>query len=130
MKGFFLLLLSCSLFASTLHLATSTNPSRLNPILATDSSSSEIASFLFNGLVKFDKDSKEIVGDLADKFYFVDDKTLIFELRKNVKWHDGKGLSAKDVLFTYETLISDKISSPYSAGFRFVQSVKVLNFRT
>jgi len=127
MKGFFLLLLSCSLFASTLHLATSTNPSRLNPILATDSSSSEIASFLFNGLVKFDKDSKEIVGDLADKFYFVDDKTLIFELRKNVKWHDGKGLSAKDVLFTYETLISDKISSPYSAGFRFVQSVKVVD---
>ncbi|MBT5934599.1 ABC transporter substrate-binding protein, partial [Sulfurimonas sp.] len=34
---------------------------------------------------------------------------------------------AKDVLFTYETLISDKISSPYSAGFRFVQSVKVVD---
>ena len=120
-------ILSCSLYASTLHLATSTNPSRLNPILATDSSSSEIANFIFNGLVKYDKDSKEIIGDLAKKFYFKDDTTLIFELRKGVKWHDGERFTAEDVLFTYQTLISDKISSPYSAGFRFVKSVTVLN---
>ena len=113
--------------ASTLHLATSTNPARLNPILATDSSSSEIAGFLFNGLVKYDKDSKEIIGDLAEKFYFTDSKTLVFELKHHVKWHDGEEFSAKDVLFTYETLISDKISSPYSAGFRFVESVKILD---
>jgi len=126
MRYIFLLLLSWSLCASTLHLATSTNPARLNPILATDSSSSEIAGFLFNGLVKYDKDSKEIIGDLAEKFYFVDNKTLIFELKKGVKWHDGAEFSAKDVLFTYETLISDKIASPYSAGFRFVENVEVL----
>jgi len=113
--------------ATTLHLATSSNPSRLNPILATDSSSAEITGFLFNGLVKYDKDSKEIIGDLAKKFYFKDNKTLIFELRKNVLWHDGKKFTAKDVLFTYKTLISDKIVSPYSSDFRFVKSVKILN---
>ena len=126
-KTFLLLFLSSWLFASTLHLATSTNPSRLNPILATDSSSAEIAGYIFNGLVKYDKDANKIISDLAEKFYFVDDKTLIFELRKNVKWHDGAAFSAKDVLFTYQTLISDKISSPYSSGFRFVKSVKILN---
>ena len=122
-----LLLLWVNIYASTLHLATSTNPARLNPILATDSSSSEIASFLFNGLVKYDKDSSTIIGDLAKKFYYKNDTTLIFELRKNVKWHDGEMFSAKDVLFTYDTLVSDKISSPYSANFRFVKSVKILD---
>jgi len=127
MRYFFLLLLASYISASTLHLSTSTNPARLNPILATDSSSSEIAGFLFNGLVKYDKDSKEIIGDLAEKFYFVDNKTLIFELKKSVLWHDGETFSAKDVLFTYETLISDNIASPYSAGFRFVESVKILD---
>ncbi len=127
MKFLFFFLVTLSLGSSTLHLATSTNPARLNPILATDSASSEIAGFLFNGLVKFDKDSKKIIGDLAKKFYFVDDKTLVFELRENVKWHDGANFSAEDVLFTYQTLISDKISSPYSAGFRFVKSVKILD---
>jgi peptide/nickel transport system substrate-binding protein len=128
MKLLFLLsLFTISLLASTLHLATSSNPARLNPLLATDSSSSEITGFIFNGLVKYDKDSKEIIGDLAKKFYFKDDKTLVFELRKNVKWQDGKPFSAADVLFTYKTLISDKIASPYSSGFRFVKDVKILD---
>jgi peptide/nickel transport system substrate-binding protein len=118
---------SLGLFASTLHLSTSANPSRLNPILATDSSSSEISSFIFNGLVKYDKDSSTIIGDLAKSFYYEDNKTLIFELHHNVKWHDGKMFSAKDVLFTYKTLISPKISSPYSANFRFVKKVEIIN---
>ncbi|WP_457747248.1 peptide-binding protein [Sulfurimonas sp.] len=120
-------LCTAQLLSSTLQLATSANPSRLNPILATDSSSSEITGFLFNGLVKYDKDAKEVVGDLAQSFYFKDDTTLIFKLRKDVKWHDGEPFSAKDVLFTYKTLISDKIASPYSAGFRFVKDVKAVD---
>ncbi|MDQ7044665.1 MAG: peptide-binding protein [Sulfurimonas sp.] len=127
MKFFFFCLFSLNLFASTLHLATSANPSRLNPLLATDSSSSEIAGFIFNGLVKYDKDSSTIIGDLASKFYYESDTSLVFELKKNVKWHDGASFSAKDVLFTYQTLISPNISSPYSANFRFVKEVQIID---
>ncbi len=127
MKFLIIFFFTFNLLASTLHLATSANPSRLNPLLATDSSSGEIAGFIFNGLVKYDKDNKNIIGDLAKNYYFKDDKTLLFELRQGVKWHDGEEFTAKDVLFTYQTLISDKISSPYSAGFRFVSDVKIVD---
>ena len=127
MQYLLLILLSINLFSSTLNLAISANPARLNPILATDSSSSEITGFLFNGLVKYDKDLSTIIGDLAEEFYFEDDKTLIFKLRKNVKWHDEKKFSAKDVVFTYNILISPKISSPYSASFRFVEGVEAVD---
>jgi peptide/nickel transport system substrate-binding protein len=124
MRLFFLLIYFVfSLGASTLQLATSSNPARLNPLLATDSSSSEITGFLFNGLVKFDKDNKKIVGDLAESFYFEDPKTLVFKLKKGVFWHDGKPFGAKDVLFTYKVLTSDKVVSPYASSFRFVDSV-------
>ncbi|MBD3824329.1 MAG: peptide ABC transporter substrate-binding protein [Epsilonproteobacteria bacterium] len=124
-----LLFLLCALWlpASTLHLVTSSNPARLNPLLATDSSSSEIAGFLFNGLVKFDKDSATIIGDLATKFYFEDDQTLLFELNSHAKWHDGVALTADDVLFTYELLRSQKVVSPYASNFRFVKEVEVLD---
>jgi len=125
-----LLFFGWSLFGSTLHLATSTNPSRLNPILATDSSSSEIASFIFNGLVKYDKESSTIISDLAKDFFYENNTTLVFKLREDVLWHDGEHFSAKDVLFTYETLISPKIVSPYSASFRFVESVEVVDTYT
>lgn len=127
MRLLIIFILSFELFASTLHLATSANPSRLNPILATDSSSSEIASFLFNGLVKYDKNNSTIIGDLSTSFYYEDDKTLIFVLNQDVLWHDGVPFSSKDVVFTYKTLISSKISSPYSAGFRFVENVVAID---
>ena len=127
MKIFFFLVLGLLLSASTLRLTTSTNPARLNPLLATDSSSSEIAGFLFNGLVKYDKDSSTIIGDLAESFYFKNDTTLIFKLKKNVQWHDGIEFTAKDVLFTYKTLMSDTVASPYSANFRFVKNVIVVD---
>ncbi|MDD5258463.1 MAG: hypothetical protein PHD29_00640 [bacterium] len=40
-------------------------PSILNPILASDSSSFDIIDLVYNGLVKYDKDIK-LVGDLAE----------------------------------------------------------------
>jgi peptide/nickel transport system substrate-binding protein len=131
MKFLKTLLFTCiffiSLNATTLHLATSSNPSRINPILATDSASSEIADFIFSALVKYDKDAKEIIGDLAASYTFENNTTLIFNLRKNVTWHDGAPFTAKDVLFTYNLINSPQVVSPYTSTFREVQSVEVLN---
>jgi len=127
MRFLLVFLIYFNLCASTLHLATSANPSRLNPLLATDSSSAEIAGFLFNGLVKYDKDSSSVIGDLATEFKYENATTLLFTLRENVLWHDGEKFTSKDVVFTYETLISPKIASPYSSNFRFVQSVEAVD---
>ena len=121
----FFLLLNFLNASNTLHLSISASPGRINPLLATDTASTEVANFLFNGLVKFDKDAN-IVGDLAKDFYFKDDLTLIFELKKELKWHDGTPISAKDVVFTYELMISDKITTPYKDDFKEVQSVEAL----
>ncbi|NOQ30350.1 MAG: peptide ABC transporter substrate-binding protein [Helicobacteraceae bacterium] len=119
--------LTFMLYSSTLNLTISSNPSRLNPLLATDSASSEITNFLFNALVKYDKHGKEIIGDLAESYYFENNVTLIFTLKKNVKWHDGVPFSAKDVKFTYELITSPKVVTPYSSSFRMVKDVEVLD---
>ena len=113
-------------YASTLHLAISAAPSRVNPLLATDSASAEIASWVFNGLFKYDKDGK-IVGDLAKSWRFLDDTTLHVTLKDNVYWHDGKKFSAQDVLFTYQLATSKKIFTPYANEFRYVKSVQAID---
>ncbi|SMC08443.1 peptide-binding protein [Nitratiruptor tergarcus] len=125
-KAVFLLFFSFSLLASTLHLSIGASPSRINPLLATDSASAEIAGWIFNGLFKYDKDGK-IVGDLAQEWRFLDKKTLWIALRKGVKWHDGKPFSAQDVLFTYKLAISPKIFTPYASEFRYVKDVEVID---
>ena len=127
MKQLLFLLFPLFLAASTLHLSTSSNPSRINPVLATDSASSEIANYIFNGLVKYNKDGKQIVGDLAKNFYFENNVTLVFELREGVKWQDGAAFSAKDVLFTYELINSPQVVSPYTSSFRMVKSVEIVD---
>jgi len=130
MRIFFLLIVPLLLSASTLHLATSTNPSRLNPIIATDSASGEITGFLFSGLVKYDKDGKEIIGDLAESYRFEDNRTLIFNLRRGVKWHDGEPFGARDVVFTYDIINDPSVVSPYTSTFRMVESVTALDGHT
>ncbi len=114
------------LYGSTLNLSISSNPSRINPILATDSASSEIANWLFNGLFKYDKNGK-IVPDLAQSYSFENDTTLIIKVKQNVLWHDEKRFSANDVLFTYQTIISPKIYTPYADPFKKVKSVALID---
>jgi len=121
-----LLFLLCSVFASTLHLSISANPSRINPILSTDSSSSEITQWIFNSLITYDKNAK-IKMMLAKSYEFKNKTTLIFHLRHGVKWSDGKPFSAKDVLFTYKTIISPKIFTPYASSFKHIKSVSALD---
>ena len=113
--------------AATLHLATSSNPSRINPIIATDSASGEIAGFVFNGLVKYDKDGREIIGDLAESYEFENNTTLLFHLRHGVKWHDGAPFGAKDVVFTYDIINDPSVVSPYTSTFRMVKSVTAVD---
>jgi peptide/nickel transport system substrate-binding protein len=48
-------------------------------------------------------------------------------LKKNVLWHDGAPFSADDVLFTYETITSPKIFTPYATNFKKVKRVEVLD---
>lgn len=102
------------------------NPSRINPILATDSASSEISSWIFNGLFKYDKNGK-IKPDLASSYEFKDKTHLIIKLNKKVQWHDGEPFSAKDVVFTYNTIISPKVFTSIISNFQKVQSVKALD---
>lgn len=127
MKLLLLLLQSVWLIASTLHLSASSNPSRLNPLIATDSASSSIAGFLFNSLVKYDESGQKIIGDLAESYRFVTPTLIEFKLRRNVKWHDGKPFSAHDVLFTYNLIKSPTTITPYASDFRVIKSVNVVD---
>src|SRR4030095_5158725 len=62
----------------------------------------------FSNLVFFDPAKKTesmdtVVGELAEKWAWQDNyKNLVFFLRKDVKWHDGKPFTSKDVKYTFD----------------------------
>ena len=65
---------------------------------------------VFNNLVIYDQQVPQnsmdsIVPELATSWAWSDDrKTLTFQLRDGVKWHDGKPFSSKDVKCTWDML--------------------------
>lgn len=99
----------------------------LIPILASDSPSSYIVSLVFNGLLKYNR-KVELVGDLARSWDIEDGGlTIVFYLRENVKWHDGRPFTAEDVKFTYESLIDPDVPTPYSGDFKMVKTVEIID---
>lgn len=98
--------------------------SNLIPLLASDTPSFEIAGYVYNGLVKYDKDLN-LVGDLAESWDISKDGlTITFHLRKGVKWHDGVEFTSADVLYTYRVTIDPKTPTAYSEDFKQVKSAE------
>jgi peptide/nickel transport system substrate-binding protein len=64
----------------------------------------------YNNLVLYDPLKKQesldtIIPELAEKWSWQDGgKSLVFALRKDVKWHDGQPFSSKDVKHTFDTI--------------------------
>jgi len=101
--------------------------SNLIPILSSDSASHDIASLIYNGLVKYDK-NLNMVGDLAESWQVSPNGLVItFKLRKGVTWHDGKPFTARDCLFTYQVIVDPKTPTPYSEDFRQIKKVMVID---
>ncbi|MDD5348152.1 MAG: peptide-binding protein, partial [Candidatus Omnitrophica bacterium] len=118
---------SCEDYGDAIVGASIADARNLLPMLASDSASSEISGSIFNGLVKYDKDIN-LVGDLAEKWEVSEDGlVIVFHLRKNVRWQDGKPFTAADVEFTYQKMIDPVVRTPYGGDFERVKSLEVLD---
>lgn len=72
---------------------------------------------LYDGLVKLDRDL-DIVPALAEYWEIsADGRVHTFHLRRGVRFHHGRELSAEDVKFSLERLLSRDSSSPYTPFF-------------
>lgn len=132
---FFLFLSSCSNSQISFNkntgdvFVTSLNgdASYLNPLLASDTSSSEINAFIFNGLLKYDKDLN-LICDLAESFKVSDNGlTIFFKIRPNIKWHDGQSFTSKDVEFTYKKLTDQNTKTPFSSDYLIIKEFKLID---
>jgi peptide/nickel transport system substrate-binding protein len=101
----------------------------LNPVLAQDSASSDINSFVFNGLIKYDRNLQNFVGELAHSWKVKDgqEPVITFFLRKGVLWHDGKEFTADDIKFTYEKIMDEKTNTVRRSDFELVKKAEVLD---
>ena len=91
------------------------NPSTLDPAIAVEANSAQYIFQIFSGLLRLDAGLKP-VGDIAfDWQTSPDGLTYTFNLREDVKFHDGRGLKAEDVKYSWERTASPATGSQTAA---------------
>ena len=99
--------------------------STLIPMIAGDSASHEVASWLYQPLLKYDK-NLDIVGQLATSWdVSKDGLSIIFHLKKDVLWSDGTPFTSADCAFTLSLIQDEHTQSAYKSDY-----AKVTSFET
>lgn len=96
-----------------------------NPLYATGPVDLSVSKLLFAGLLTYDQQNN-LVGDLA-KDWTVDARgtTYTVHLKPSLTWHDGKPLTAADVVFTYDVIQTPDAQSPLNPSWRGIQVKQV-----
>ena len=88
-----------------------------------------IMNSVFNGLVKYEPGTFNVVGDLAKEWKISDDdKEITFKLKEGVEFHKGYGeFTAEDVKFSFERIIAEDANSPEAQSFSNLKKVEVID---
>lgn len=91
-----------------------TEPPSLDWSVATDHVSFNVIANLMVGLTEFDKNLKP-APVIAKSWEFREGgKTIIFTLRNDVEWTDGKKVRAQDFEYSWKRLLNPKTASQYA----------------
>jgi len=102
-------------------------PRFINPILQSNDTDRDLVELLFSGLMKYEKNG-EIAPDLIQD-YEVHKNGTMYEvtLKQDIFWHDGKEITADDVIFTIKTMQDPSFKSPEIANWLGIQVKKLSN---
>lgn len=113
----------------TLMEGTLNTPAHINPLLATSEIGTEadrdLSSLIYSGLLR-SNGNNGFIPDLAQS-YQVSKGGLVytFNLKSNLVWHDGKKITADDIVFTIKTAQDGRMKSPKRASWDGVLVEKI-----
>ncbi len=89
-------------------------PANLNPITATDVYENIINAGVYEALIERDNETLGFRPLLASSWEVSKDGlSYTFNLRKDVKWHDGVAFTADDVVFSYNSIKNPKVAAAH-----------------
>lgn len=97
----------------------------MNPILVRTPAEQSASRLIFSGLLSYDE-TGHLRGELA-KSWRVENSGLryVVDLQPGVTWHDGKPLTADDVVFTVGLIKNQLVRSPLQPSWSQIKVVKL-----
>lgn len=102
------------------------SPNSLDPRVGTDAQSERIDPLLFDGLVRRDAQFR-FQPALAASWELPDPLTLVFHLRHNVRFCDGRALTSADVVWTLKSMRDGTVLTPKAASYNSVATVEAVD---
>ncbi|MDO8431242.1 MAG: ABC transporter substrate-binding protein [Candidatus Binatus sp.] len=102
------------------------SPISTDPRFATDILSSRINELIFDSLLRIDRNG-QFVGRLAESFERPDATTIVFHLRRGVRFGDGRPLTARDVKYTFDSILAPETMTPKRAGLSQLKAVTAVD---
>ncbi len=84
-----------------LRVAIHSSPQSWDPHLQNEILTSAVLANVYDALTEFDRESR-IGPALASEWRNPDERTWVFRLRPGIRFHDGRALSAEDVVFSLD----------------------------
>jgi peptide/nickel transport system substrate-binding protein len=103
--------------------ALDTTPQTLDPRFATDAASVHTLQLITDGLYRIDPEGRPVPNLAAEGRYEAPDRFRV-ELRSGVRFHDGRRLTARDVVATYRSVRSPETASPLQQELASVREVR------
>jgi peptide/nickel transport system substrate-binding protein len=92
---------------ATLTIATTTDVVNFNPLIGNSRTDNWITSLMYPRLLSISADGNKSPL-LAKDYGFTNPTTAFWNLRDDMKWSDGKPVTADDVAFTINSILRDK----------------------
>jgi oligopeptide transport system substrate-binding protein len=93
------------------------DPASLDPAYTTDVYANTVVNQLFDGLVQFDSHLNPIPAIAGFWEASLDGLTWTFYLRKGVRFHNGREVTADDFVYSFTRLLDPAIQSPVAGHF-------------
>ena len=107
----------------TLVMAFKASPTNLDSRVGNDNYSGRAFDLIYSGLVKVTPNF-DYAPDLAEKWETPDDKTIVFHLNPNAKFHNGQPVKAADVKWTYDSLMDPNFTTSKKSGYAAVDHIE------
>jgi len=105
--------------ASELRFSVRSDPKTFNPLLVEDEVSGAIRYLTGGVLIRMNRYTQELEGELATKWKISEDgRRIDFELRRGVRFSDGSAFTCADVAYTMHQLMDPALHSPVADAFR------------
>lgn len=99
-------------------------PTLVNPVLALSDADKDLTSVIYSGLMRKLPDGN-FIPDLAESYIASEDGlTYTFIIKSDAEFHDGKKVTADDIIFTFEKIKDPLLKSPRRNGWDGINVTK------